>query len=299
MSAPAYLPHPVRQRLCVAELVTIHYFEYDKDYRYHGESHNFWELVYADRGTVISTCDEREYLLSGGELILLPPNCFHTIRADRSKPANVFIISFTETCGALDALRDRIFRLTGPMRELIRAMIREGEASFVLPMSKISLHRLQPRSDAPFGGEQLIKMRLEELLILLCRAEAVPQSSSITKARYDDDIAGRILALLKEHLYDHLTLTDITAALGYGKTYLSNVFKRVYGTGIMDCYTRLKIDEAKYLLREGTMSVSQISDRLGFSSPQYFSKRFSSLTKMSPRQYAISVRENWTSDAEE
>ena len=298
MGDTAYFPHPVRLPLCVAELVTIHYFEYGKDYRYSGESHDFWELVYADRGTVISTCDGQEHLISGGELILLPPNSFHTIRADRAKPSNVFIISFTEHSGALDVLAGRIFQLTAAMRELIRAIIREGEAAFVLPMSKVSLHRLHPRPDAPFGGEQLIKMRLEELLILLCRAEAVPQSS-ITKARYDDDIAGRILSLLKEHLYDRLTLTDITAALGYGKTYLSNVFKRVYGKGIMEYYTQLKIDEAKYLLREDSLSVSQISDRLGFSSPQYFSKRFSALTKMSPRQYACSVREDWTSAAEE
>lgn len=299
MNDTAYLPHPVHIPLCVAELVTIHYFEYGKNYRYRGESHDFWELVYADRGTVISTCGGQEHLLSGGELILLPPNCFHTIRADRAKPSNVFIISFTERSGALDTLGGRVFRLTAAMRELIRSIIQEGEAAFVLPMSKVSLHHLQPRPDAPFGGEQLIKMRLEELLILLCRAEAAPQSSGAAKARYDDDIAGRVLALLKEHLYGHLTLADITDALGYGKTYLSNVFKRVYGKSIMDCYTQLKIDEAKYLLREGTMSVSQISDCLGFSSPQYFSKRFSSLTKMSPRQYALSVREDWTTSAEE
>ena len=62
----------------------------------------------------------------------------------------------------------------------------------------------------------------------------------------------------------------------------------------MEYYMQLKIDEAKYLLRDGSMSVSQISDHLGFSSPQYFSKRFSKLVKMSPRQYALSVREEWT-----
>jgi len=67
----------------------------------------------------------------------------------------------------------------------------------------------------------------------------------------------------------------------------------------MECCTQLKMDEAKYLLREGTMSVSEISDMLGFSSPQYFSKRFSALTNMSPRQYAISVREDWATETEE
>ena len=66
----------------------------------------------------------------------------------------------------------------------------------------------------------------------------------------------------------------------------------------MGYYEILKIDEAKYLLRDGSMSIAQISDHLGFSSPQYFSKRFSRLVKMSPRQYASSVREDWTTTAD-
>jgi len=298
MNEQSYVPHRLAIPVEVTELVTIHYFEYDKDYRFYGESHDFWELVYADRGTVISTCGEQEHLLSGGEMMLLPPNCFHTIRADHTKPANVFVLSFTERGGALDSLGGRVFRLSAAMKELIRAIIREGNASFVLPMSRLSRYRLHPNAQAPFGGEQLIRMRLEELLILLCRSDAAPESGCAAKARYDDDIAERVLALLKAQLYGHLSLSDITDALGYGKTYLSAVFKRVYGESIMEHYTRLKIDEAKYLLREGSMSVSQISDALGFSSPQYFSKRFSHLTKMSPRQYASSVRESWSSAAE-
>lgn len=289
--------HPIRRALGVEDLVTIHYFEYDKNYQYRGESHDFWEIVYADRGTVISTCGEQEVLLTSGEMILLPPNCFHKLRADRSKPSNVFIISFTERSGVPNAVAGRALRLTAAMRELIRAIIREGKAAFSLPMDCAGVQQLLAREDAPFGAEQLIKMRLEELLILLLRAEAQPQSGGET--RYDDDIAGRVLGLLREHLYDRLTLADITGELGYGKTYLSAVFKRVYGRSIMESYTHFKLDEAKYLLREGTMSVSEISDRLGFSSPQYFSKRFSALMNMSPRQYALSVREDWATEAEE
>jgi AraC-like DNA-binding protein len=139
----------------------------------------------------------------------------------------------------------------------------------------------------------LVKLWLEQLLILLYREATAPGNVEV-RARYDGDIAARVLSMLQEQLCGQLTLSDITAALGYGKTYLSNVFKRVYGQSIMEYYMQLKIDEAKYLLRDGSMSVSQISDHLGFSSPQYFSKRFSKLVKMPPRQYASSVREEWT-----
>lgn len=297
MQEDIYVRHPIRQDIQVRDLVTIHYFEYGKDYQYPGERHDFWEIMYADRGSITVKCGETEHRLSRGDLILLPPNHFHALRSDTSAPSNLFIISFTETSGALALLGDRVLRLTTPMKELIRAILREGKTAFVLPMPKLCRDRLQPRPDAPFGGEQLVKLWLEQLLILLCREASAPGGVEV-RARYDGDIADRILSLLQEHLFDQLTLSDITASLGYGKTYLSNVFKRVYGQSIMERYMQLKIDEAKYLLREGSMSVSQISEHLGFSSPQYFSKRFSKSVKMSPRQYANSVREDWATTAD-
>lgn len=297
METTNYVRHPIRQDICITELVTIHYFEYGKDYKYLGESHDFWEVMYADRGSFTVTCGENNYRISRGEMILLPPNRFHALRSDDTAPSNLFIISFTETSGALNPLGGRVFRLTTSMKNLIRAMMREGESAFVLPMPKFRRDRLEPRPDAPFGSEQLVKLWLEELLIHLCRSASAPGNIEL-RARYDDAIAGRILSLLQDNLCGHLTLSDITVSLGYGKTYLSTVFKRVYGQSIMEYYEALKLNEAKYLLRDGSLSVSQISDHLGFSSPQYFSKRFSKVVKMSPRQYISSVRETWTTGAE-
>ena len=211
MREAAYVLHPIRRALNVEELVTIHYFEYDKNYQYHGESHDFWELLYADRGTIISTCDGKELVLSGGEMILLPPNCFHTLRADKSKPSNVFIISFTERSGVLDAIAGRSLRLSAAMRELIRAIIREGEAAFSLPMDRLGVQVLHEREAAPLGAQQLIKMRLEELLILLSRGQAEPCAAA--EARYDDDIAGRVQALLRDELKLEMEADCVEAAM--------------------------------------------------------------------------------------
>ena len=290
-----YLLHPIENPVQVRDLVTIHYFEYTKDYEYPGESHDFWEIIYADRGTVFVRWGEEEHPLSRGEMILYPPNVFHTLRADAVNPSNVFIISFTEKSDSLGSLGGKVLHLTSPMRDLVHAIIREGQTAFMLPMTRRT--HLEERSDAPFGAQQIIRMRLEELLILLLRAQTCPQPFRLN-ARYDDDIAGRIMELLKQNLYHQLSLSDITATLGYGKTYLSGVFKQIYGKGIMECFMDLKIEEARYLLRQGTMSVSEISETLGFSSPQYFSKRFRKFVHMSPRQYAGSVGDGWKTSPE-
>ena len=49
----------------VDSIVSIHYFEYTKDFAFSGEVHDFWEFVYADK--------EELYITAGGTELLLKP----------------------------------------------------------------------------------------------------------------------------------------------------------------------------------------------------------------------------------
>ena len=297
-----YIKYPISLDIAITELISIHYFEYTKDYKYPGESHDFWEIMYVDRGKVFVTCNQNEYLLPQGTLIFLPPDFFHTIKADEIAPSNVFIISFTEETSVLSYIKEQVIHLSSDMKKLISSIMQEGAFSFELPMS--DRYQLSPKKNAPFGSQQLIKLRLEELIIQIIRKK-FPAEQYIdlhvpsSKSQFDDQIAGQILQLLKKHIYGNLSLDTITDSLGYGKTYLSIIFRKVYGDSIMSYYTKLKIEEAKYLIRSNTMSISEISALLGFSSPQYFSKRFRQFVHMAPKQYTSSVKETFVSSAKE
>ena len=106
--------------------------------------------MYADVGKAIVTCGDAEHLLSRGELIFLPPNQFHNIRADELRPSNVFIISFGVKSDIMPLLAGRVFLLSSEMRRLIRSIVQEGRLAFELPMRDHSL--LQERDDGLFGG---------------------------------------------------------------------------------------------------------------------------------------------------
>lgn len=287
--APPYIRHPFEVPVEISAVITIHYFEYTRDYQYPGERHDFWEIMYLDRGSAYVTCGGAEHLLSQGEIILLPPNAWHTIRAD--EPSNVFITSFAADAPALFPAAGRVLLLPSGSRALIRSMIQEGARAFALPMQ--DRYCLRARDDAPPGGQQLYRLRLEELMLQLIRIAREPDGPPAQESRFDGQIAGDILRLLEANVRGRLTLADITRALGYGKTYLSLIFKKVYGMSIMSCYTRLKIDEAKYLIRSHTLSITEISCLLCFSSPQYFSRRFREFAHMSPKQYESSVKDAW------
>lgn len=52
----AYVKTYLKREIVIDSIVTIHYFEYTSDFIFHGESHDFWEFLYVDRGERICNC---------------------------------------------------------------------------------------------------------------------------------------------------------------------------------------------------------------------------------------------------
>ena len=57
--------------ISIRTIYSIHYYEYRTDFTFSGETHDFWEFVYADKGETIITSDQTEFRLKAGELIFI------------------------------------------------------------------------------------------------------------------------------------------------------------------------------------------------------------------------------------
>ena len=67
--------------------------------------------------------------------------------------------------------------------------------------------------------------------------------------------------------------------------YLAARFKAHTGLSPQAYHTRLRVSEAARLLRESGLNVTEISDRLGYCNPQYFSRTFAAVRGQSPSEY--------------
>ena len=87
-----YIRTELKKPLVIEGIYTIHYFEYTKDFAYSGEFHNFWEIVYADKKSVVITAGAQELTLTAGQMYIHKPNEFHKIRCDGMQAANSVIL---------------------------------------------------------------------------------------------------------------------------------------------------------------------------------------------------------------
>ncbi len=84
----------LKEELTIEQVVTIHYFELLKDYKFTGERHDFWEFLYVDKGTMIVQTDHHEYALQQGEIIFHKPNEWHNHIANGLVAPNIMVVSF-------------------------------------------------------------------------------------------------------------------------------------------------------------------------------------------------------------
>ena len=75
-----------------------------------------------------------------------------------------------------------------------------------------------------------------------------------------------------------------------GRSQLQKLFREEYQRGVIEFFSRMKIDFAKQLIRENEMNFTQISDFLSYSSIHYFSRQFKKLSGMTPTEYATSIK---------
>ncbi|UNK19921.1 AraC family transcriptional regulator [Paenibacillus sp. N3/727] len=87
--------------------------------------------------------------------------------------------------------------------------------------------------------------------------------------------------------YAHpVSIEQMCVSLGYNRAYLSRIFKKETGISPVTYLLKLRIDQAKRLLRERPeLSVEQISSSVGLTDPLYFSRQFKRFCGQSPTSY--------------
>ena len=283
-----YYKHKIENLLVISKIVTIHYFEFDKNFVSHVESHDFWEMVYAYKGDLICSSNGNEELLKEGEVIFYKPGVTHAHKADGKRAPNVFIISFECKNEAIRYFEDRHMSVDKSLLHIIFAIIEESKRTFDLPYSDPDLKKMKLLENPSLGGQQLIKNYLELLLIILMRNETERDSSEavfLPREQFDERISDRVIEYMKEHITERLSVSDICDILHYNKSYIFRQFKKTSGSSLMAYFTKLKIQKAKEMLRESEMSVAGISDALSFDNPNYFSKTFKKITGFTPSVY--------------
>lgn len=289
----------LKDHISIHEIFSIHYFEYMSDFSFPGESHDFWEFVFVDKGEVKIRMGESDITLKKGEIAFHKPNEFHTVNATGTSAPNLVVISFRCTSPVMDFFQEKILKIDELERNLLADIIAEARIVFKSRLDNPYLSEMV-RSDIPVpDAEQLIRIYLEHFLIHLMRrysqpsvlpSDAVSPSLKMTKIKSDAEVFHKIVHYMEERLNSKVTIEQICRDNTIGRSQLQKLFQQRTGLGIIEYFSNMKIEAAKEMIRTGHMNFTQISEQLGYASIHYFSRQFKKITDMTPSEYASSIK---------
>lgn len=87
------------------------------------------------------------------------------------------------------------------------------------------------------------------------------------------------------HVEENFKLSDLAGQLGYADYYLSKKYKQETGTTINEYTREARLNRACFLLANTELEIREISDRLFFHAPSYFTKLFREAYGQTPSEY--------------
>ena len=278
---------PVKREFVIEGFNSIYYFEFGKDFFHPPEKHDFWEFVYVDGGEVVAITDGLGSTLSQGQVIFHKPGEIHAHVSDKKVPNNMLVVSFTASGKAMELFEKKVYTLDKTGKTLLSLFMNEAKNALGEIPSEYGNKNALDFSSAPSGSMQLLECYLTEFLIVLNRLEETKDVFSREESRQlaQSSITELVCDYLINGVYENLTLHDVCSKFYVGKSNLCKLFCDYVGKGPMEYYNEIKMAEAKKLLLQGDMSVSTISDKLGYSSIHNFSRAFKKNFGVAPTEY--------------
>lgn len=192
--------------------------------------------------------------------------------------------------------------------EYVAEIVERQQLGFVCPIDHghvvAVLHSSSHLTDDP-GHIHRLEKRIDETLrhylnveVYQNRSGAIADVSELGRAYAriagSRPMATRTVSRTKGHIHQHyadpdLSLEQMAEAAGVSRTHLSAQFHKETGVSITEYLTMVRVEAAKQLLAGTELRVYEVAERVGFASPEHFSRVFKRSTGVPPGSFAAAA----------
>lgn len=216
---------------------------------------------YESQGTVFQV---RE-----GEFLMIPPLIAH-MQTDSDRYIKKYALTFSlESNSALNCLPQKCIKGTLP-EEVMRSL------AFV--------HRESEEALGCF--EEMIESRIFETVVLMIRASGGVINNRHTQPAPSRDARVELVKqYVKDNIEEQLSVTELSAYCYVCERHLTRIFMACEGKTVAEYVREEKVRHIEELLRDTDLTLSEISERMKFSTESGFNAFFKKNNGMSPGEY--------------
>lgn len=215
--------------------------------------------------------NEQKYYLKKGQGFVIPPGVSTFYQADEKNPWSYVWLG-----------------LSGELVEYYLKEIGVGKEHLTFKVENLNSFKGIIFETLSYDQDNLIselsrQTQVYKFLELLLSSASYLKEGIITKKM--NPFVRQTIEIIRENAYQKLSVKDIAIKLSIHENYLSRLFKSDMGISIKEYISEIKLSIANDLLSSTEYSIQQISDKIGFSTVQSFSKAFKKANGVSPGAY--------------
>lgn len=278
---------------------TIKEFDYDGDQVevvLHGRfsypimhNHAYIELVYVYSGRCTHFVEKQVIHMKEGDLCILAPEAMHAVAVEDENTIvinimmsrQLFDFSFLKILKggrmALDFLENILYR----KKVSPYLIFPTGEDKWI---HELALKIYKERKEKDYLYNESVTLYVKQIFIQLIRSY---EMMAIISDPLDNSQENNIMALMGylSVNYSHVTLKQAAQFFGYNENYLGKILMRYTGKTFSCLITELQMENAKQMLEETNMSITEVSTAVGCYDSSHFTRKFKKTFGMTPQAF--------------
>lgn len=238
---------------------------------------NLFELTVATDGAGTVFTNGKNIPVRGGDIFLSFPGDIHGITSD---PANPLKYDFFAFYPLTEDLVEELETIMRNRRDAEQRVLRDERLEFLLSNALIELNHPNDLSQ-----RLLESIFMQIALYVVADFRSLPNGSPRKSVGAREELCYQMMNYIDTHIYSIKSLGELADIFCYNYSYLSDLFHKVTKEPLKSYYQNRRLEVAKRLIQDNTLSLSQIAELLHYSSIYTFSRSFKERYGKAPIHY--------------
>ncbi|MDD4297453.1 MAG: AraC family transcriptional regulator [Ruminiclostridium sp.] len=247
---------------------------------YHEDDYEVFYLIEGERYYFLK---DRTYHIKKGDLVLIDRNEIHKSSNVKSHKHKRVLVQFKHR------FLDEIIKTNNDVN-LVSCFVGEQkilrldfkEQDFIEDLFRKMYFE---QTNKQIGSELYNKVKLTELLLYINRILAKHTNYKFDHPNSLHEKISEVVKYLNENFTGEISLQRVSEHFFISPNYLCKIFKETTGFTLIEYLNQIRIKQAKHLLKNSSLNVSQIFEECGFGTMTHFERIFKKMTGYSPLKY--------------
>lgn len=249
--------------------------------------HDYSQLTIVTSGKAVLTVNNQSETIREGDVYFVNSYSAHALKNNQKLEVINILFYLGDLMKYVRNLRDypgfqELFVLQAPTageEGYVRKMHLKYET--LLYISQIADVLLREIDQQRPGAETMVQSYF--LILVTCLAREFEMSHMHKES--DGNKLYKAVLYMDQHFTEQISLEDLAKMSYLSERQFRRLFTQRYGISPTRHMQRLRINKARYLLRNSELNINEIAQSTGFVDSNYFTRQFKNETGISPKQY--------------